>query len=297
MNTTIEKKDIWEWNSIILYETVLLKDILSKEKPVIQVQKIALKLIDMILEQWFWIKEEVSHYFWRSWVLEISMKDYWNIIFLSSKWSDSVNAFAPISNFYLWGSDIVEKINAIWKNPLKKITQTPGEILWKYKTELLLLIGSKSIKKYNIDNTQIENLYTKFSPILTQSAISKLNKNDRIPQIIETDSNSELAIQVWEWVWKISAAVEIIQSWKSVVSTNNYIIRNNKIYKPSVRNIKNGEFEWDIIWEIKSDSQIGIISQNIHTEINIDFCEFKPWYTMKNNTFIKKIINTMNRIA
>lgn len=297
MKTVSNIEDIWVWNQVTSYQSVLLKDILSPEKTVLQVQKITLKFIDIILEQWFWIEKKVSKLFWRSWVIQLSLKEYWDIIMITSKWTDSLNAFSNISDFYLWWSDIVEKMNAIRKNTLKKITQTPGEVLWKYKTELLLLIWSDSIQKNTDLNTlQIQKLYTKFSPILTQYNISKLPLKYIKPEILETDSNSELAVQIWESEWNISWAVEIIQSWKSAVSTNNYIVRNEKIYEPSTRCPDTGSFTWNIIWKLEPESQIWMIAKRIQTEINIDLCKFNKVKYNKNEYFIEKFKNTMKEI-
>jgi len=297
MNTISKETDIWSWNKIISYDSLSINEILSPEKTVVQVQKTILPFIDIILKKWFWIEKNISSRFWRSWVSQISLKEYWDIIFIISKWTDSVETFAPISDYYIWWSDIVRKMNAVWKSTLTKIAETPGEVLWKYKTELLLLVGNQSIRSlWNLSNFEIEKLYTKFSPILTQYTLSKIPDIYKIPHIQETDSNSELAIQISEQEGKISWAVEIIQSGKSILSTNNYVIQNGKIYKPSMRSLDSGEFTWEIIWEVSPDSQAWMIANWIQTEINIDLCKFNILNLYKNNTFIEKVKNTMKYI-
>jgi len=297
MNTISKETDIWSWNKIISYDSLSINEILSPEKTVVQVQKTILPFIDIILKKWFWIEKNISSRFWRSWVSQISLKEYWDIIFIISKWTDSVETFAPISDYYIWWSDIVRKMNAVWKSTLTKIVETPGEVLWKYKTELLLLIGKQSISSiWDINNIEIEKLYTKFSPILTQYTLSKIPEKYKTPHIQETDSNSELAIQISEREGKVSWAVEIIQSGKSVVSTNNCVIQNGKIYKPGLRSLDTGKFTWEIIWEVSPNSQVWMIANGVQTEINIYLCKFESLKWYKNGTFINFIKDTMKNI-
>ena len=238
--------------------------------------------------------------FWRSWYLEIVSKDFWTIWLLLTKGWDSAQFFSNLSDYYFWGTDIWDNIQARWIW-LKEIWTIIWEKLWKYKTELLLIIWLNSLNrvidnKWNLSNFELDMIATKFTPTLTEKAINKLPVTIKKPGVITVDSNSELAVQLLELLNKNNIVwwVEIVQSWASLIATQNVLVRDNQLIMPSRRNLIDGWFNWEVIWDIDSDSQVWRIANNIQTEINLSL------YKILNNSdkpkeFINKVLEKMKQ--
>lgn len=293
--------ELWEGNILREYISLDLKTELNSETPIISVQKSALETLDLILKE-FWLKWndciKLEDAIWRSWFTKIISPKYGQLWIIATKGEDSTKLFSNISNFYLWGSDIGEKTKAMWLE-LSELSKIPWKILWKYKTELLFILWINTINQiwWNLENFEIDKIATKFTPILTRNAINELPSSMKIPEIETVDSNSELAIQVLEWKGYLIWWVEIVQSWNSLIATNNAVIRDWTMYMPSIR-----DDEWNFIWEIISEidpaSQIWIISNSIQTDI--DLILYKILNKSENKKpidFIKKISEVMENIS
>jgi len=281
-------------NEIKKYNSLDLKEFVNSNNPIIAVQKsIVENWLDKILAWvWFWdinsklLKEKA----WRSWFFSIESDIYWELWFLLTKWADSTKSFANISDYYLWWTDIWDKVQARGLK-LEKKEEILWEILWGYKTELLLLLWEEFLEKFKKDkNVQLDILTTKFTPTLTKKVIEKL-PNRYIEPIIDTvDSNSELNIQIQEILnpWNNIWAIEIVQSGASLEATNAYPVKNWIIYEPSSRNKYTWEFNWKEVWKLDLDSQVWIIANNIQSEVNLAFYKILSWKN-KSNKFIKVI--------
>lgn len=300
-----EDKDLWNSTTIRKYNSLDLKKEINSETAIISIQKATIEMIDGILE-WLWIKEKesisVKKALWRSWFTKIISKDLWQIWFLTTKASDSVKTFIKVSDYYLWGSDIWNKIQSRWVK-LDELSIISWKKLWNYKTELLMLIWLNTLNRIiewwnDISNFEIDILATKFTPTLVNQAINKLPRWFKKPMVDTVDSNSELAIQVSEYlnnniyVWW----AEIVQSGNSLIATNNAIIRNNNIIMPSVRNWKTWEFEWKIIWKVDPNSQVWRIANSVQTNINLSLYKVLNKEQVNRNDFICAIWKQMDTI-
>lgn len=261
--------------------------------------------MDWVLES-LWIKNDesisIKKALGRSWFTKIFSKDLGQIWLLATKWADSTKTFIKISDYYLWWTDIWDKIQARWVQ-LKELSKISWDILWKYKTELLLLIWLRTLNRiidnwWNISNSELDQIATKFTPTLTKKVIEQLPEWMKKPVIDTVDSNSELVIQVLEYLSKDTLVwwVEIVQSGNSLVATNNAIIHDNKIILPSKRNIQTWEFEWKIITEVDPESQIWIIWKKIQSSIDIKLYENTENNNNKPKEFIKVIEEEMWKI-
>lgn len=300
-----EDNYLWNWNLIRNYTSLDLERELCLELPVISVQKSTIEIIDWILQE-LWINDNkdisIKKLLWRTWFVKVISKDYWEIWIVATKWTESASLFSNISDYYLWASDIWEKLISDWLilNELSKIS---WEVLWWYKTELLFLLWLNSLSRVvngwlDISNFEINLIATKFSPILTKKAISMLNISMLRPEISIVDSNSELAIQALEYNNRNSIVwwIEIVQSWASLLATNNALVRNGKIILPSLRNKEIWEFEWEVIWEVNKKSKIWIISDCIKTNIDVYMYKILNNSNNKPKEFINAIIKKMQII-
>ncbi len=185
--------------------------------------------------------------FSRKWFSSINLSNWEKLVFISTKWIESMTSFSDIEEkaknvYYIWWEDMTKKYQSInWEKSLVNLEQIESELIFWTKTELLLLADKDSTDKIiSWENPSI--IATKFSPILTKNATKKLKSE---VEIISVDSNSESLVQVLKWnnPWDIIAAVEIVQSGSSVKDTDNYIFRNEfkgwkdviVVYKPCQR--------------------------------------------------------------
>jgi len=300
MEKIITTTDLGNGNFIRKYDILDLAGFVNSDRTIISLQKSVCKILPEILS-WIGIEnldskilqENIS----RAWFFSIDSKDFWEIWFLLTKWQNSTKSFAKVSNYYLWWTDIWDKIENWWNIRLKKESEIPSEVLWWYKTELLLLLWNVFIKNYQKNkNTELDILTTKFTPTLTKKAIEQLPKNMKEPGIDTVDSNSELNIQVQEILspWNNVGAVEIVQSWSSLQATNSYPVKDWIIYKPSLRDKESWDFLWDKIWELDPNSQVWIIAKNIQSEVKIAFYNLLTTRNKWNNPdFVNAIKNSM----
>lgn len=296
-----EDISLWNGNTIREYKSLDLKEELNSEMQIIAVQKSTINVLDWILEK-MWIKcdDEIKIWesMWRSGFTKIISKDYGQIWIVATKWAGSTESFSNVWDYYMGGNDIWDKVQANWIW-LKELSKIPWETLWKFKTELLLLVWLNTLKSvlnswWKFQSFDLNTLTTKFTPTLTKNAIEKLPDWMKKPDVFTVDSNSELAVQVMELENKYNLvwSVEIVQSWESLIATNNAVIRDQKIIMPSRRDIYTWEFEWKIISELDSDSQISRLAESIQTEIDVIFYEIL-W---KKNNKPKEFINEIQKI-
>jgi len=297
--------DLWNSNFIRQYKSLDLSKESEIDIPIISVQKATIEIIDGILED-LWVKDwssmKLKEAMWRSWFTKVISKDYWTIGIVATKWSTSTLSFSGISDYYLWWNDIWDKVMA-QDLKLKELSRIPGEKLWKYKTELLLIIWINSLNRllengWDLRNFDIDTLATKFTPTLTKKAINELPLSLKQPSVVTVDSNSELVVQVLEASIKNGIVwwVEIVQSWASLVATNNAIIRNDQIIMPSVRDKDTWELLWEIIGEVNPESQVGRIANWVQTNIDVSLYEIsKDYINTKPKEFIEEISKLMKQ--
>ena len=289
--------DLGNGNEIIRYDILNLQEFKNSKNPILAVQKSVIgKWLSEILN-WVWIEvtpKILEENIWRAWFFSIESKKFWEIWILATKWADSTKSFAKISDYYLWWTDIGDKVQARWLK-LAKLEEILWEKLWWYKTELLLLLWERVVKNIN-SNTELDILTTKFTPTLTKKVIEQLPNNMKKPIIDTVDSNSELNIQIQEILNpnKNVGAIEIVQSWKSLLATNAYPVRDWKIYKSSLRDKKTWEFFWEIIWELDKNSQIWKIALEIQSEINLTLYKILS-SNNKTTEFINAIKESMRK--
>ncbi len=294
---------LWNWNYIRKYNSLDLQRELDAETQIISVQKSTIEILDWILEN-IWIKERelipMKDSLWRAWFSKIISKDFWNVWLLATKWADSTMSFSQISDYCLMWTDIWNKVKSKWLD-LSELSTISWESLWKYKTEMLLLLWLESLGRviknwWDIWNFELDMITTKFTPTLTKMAIDKLPNWYRKPVINEVDSNSELDIQIMEYlnsdflVW----GVEIVQSGSSLIATNNAIVKDSKIIMPSLRNLATWEFYWEVLGELNPESQIAFISNAIQSPINVSL--YRNWKNDKPKEFINAIVSEMKKI-
>lgn len=293
--------DVWNGNYVKKYEWLDLFQTLNSETPIISIQKTTIQAFEKILED-IWVMDSESDslkwLFGRSWYLEIVSKQLWRLWLLLTKGSDSTLVFSQISDYYMWGTDIWDNIQARWMK-LKELWKIAWEELWKYKTELLLIIWWNSLKrvlgkKGDLSNFELDMIATKFTPTLTQKAIKKLPVYMKKPGIVTVDSNSELAVQQLELLDRSNIVwwVEIVQSWASFWATQNALVRDNKLIRPSSRSLIDWWFYWEPLSEIDPESQVWRIANSIQTEIDVIL------YKILNDSnkpieFIKAILEKM----
>jgi len=297
--------DLWNWNSIKKYDVLDLQKFINSDKPILSVQKSIIKnWLDKIL-LWAWIdnidQKILEENIWRAGFFSIDSKEFWELWFLWSKWSDSTKSFSEISNYYLWWTDIWDKVQSRWLE-LEEKARILGENLWWYKTELLLLLWRETAEimkllweeNYNLD---LDILTTKFTPTLTKKVIEQLPKNMISPVINTVDSNSELNIQIQEILnpWWVVWAIEIVQSWKSLIATDSFVVKDWNVFEPSIRNKDNWEFEWKIIWKIDPNSQAWRIANWIQSEVDLALYKIISDKNDKKDDFIKAIQNSMKQ--
>jgi len=297
MTNIITKTDLWGWNKIKLYNEFDLQKFVDSERPILSLQKSVVKGSLAEILEWMWIEnldtKTLEKNMWRAGFFSIDSKEYWELGFLATKWADSTKSFAQISDYYLWGTDIWDKVQARWLK-LEKIQEILWEILWWYKTELLLLLWIKFLE-WDFSKKELDILTTKFTPTLTKKVIEQLPENMIIPTIDTVDSNSELNIQIQEILnpWKNVWAVEIVQSWNSLISTNSFPVQNGIIYEPSKRDKETWTFTWEVIGKLDPESQVWKIANWIQSEINLALYDI---ISDKNNNpkeFIDAIQNSM----
>lgn len=233
-------------------------------------------------ENW---KTNIDRWLWRSWFTILETKDYWDVWIFSAKQSSSTEQYSYISDYYLWWTDIWEKVWNIWSEYLE-IWRISWEQIWWIKTEILLILSKQTIQnrdlfKNNKDN--ISALWTKFSPILTNQVLNKMPEELLKPVVIETDSNSELITQILNERFKNTWAIEIVQSWNSLIATETYPVRDWKIYEPSRRDIITWEFNWDIITEVDPSSQLWFIANNIQRPVDVWLYEIENLFNKDKN--------------
>lgn len=304
INIANEYEDIslWNWNYIRKYKSLSLQRELDSETQIISVQKSTIEILDGILEN-IWVKEwsiSLKDSLWRAWFSKLISRDLWNIWLLATKWADSTMSFSQISDYCLMWTDIWNKVQANWLE-LNELSCISGETLWKYKTELLILLWLETLdrvvkKWWDITNFELDMITTKFTPTLTKNAIDRLPWWYKRPLINEVDSNSELDIQIMEYLNKDFLVwwVEIVQSWSSLIATNNAIVKDSKIIMPSLRDINSWEFVGEVLWELDPNSQISLISKAIQSPIDVTLYE-----NGKNNKpkeFINPIVYEMKKI-
>ena len=293
--------DLGNWNTIKKYNILDLQKFINTGNPILSVQKSIIKnWLDKIL-LWAWIenidKTVLEENMGRAWFFSIESEEFWEMGFLWTKWSDSTKSFSEISDYYLWWTDIWDKVQARWLN-LEQIEKVLWEVLWWYKTELLLLLWRKTLEQIgDISNFELDILTTKFTPTLTKKVIEQLPKLMKKPIINTVDSNSELNIQIQEIlnpkknIW----AIEIVQSWNSLIATDSFVVKDWKIFEPSVRNKESWEFEWNIIWEIDPKSQAWIVANWIQSQVDLALYNIVSNKNNKPTEFIKAIQNSMKQ--
>lgn len=301
--TNIKITDLWNWNKIKKYDILDLQKFVNSEISILSVQKSVINnWLDKILE-WIWIEninsKILEEKIWRAWFFSIESKEFWELWFLATKGADSTKSFAQISDYYLWWTDIGDKIQAIWLE-LEKKEELLWEILWGYKTELLLLLWKNTLQQVkNISDFELDILTTKFTPTLTKKVIEQLPQEMKEPIIDTVDSNSELNIQIQEIlnpgkkVW----AIEIVQSWNSLIATDTFPVQNGIIYSSSKRDKETWKFTWKIIWELELDSQVGRIANQIQSEVNLALYKILSKQNNKAWEFIGAIEKSMKKIC
>jgi len=300
MENIITSTDLWDWSTIKKYDVLDLQEFINSERPIISIQKWVVKNgLDKILK-WMWIEnlkpKILEENMWRAWFFSIDSKEYWEIWFLWVKWADSTKSFSQIADCYLWWTDIWDKVQSRWLQ-LEEKEKILWELLWWYKTELLLLLWRKTLDSVeNISNFELDILTTKFTPTLTKKVIEQLPKWMKIPTVDTVDSNSELNIQIQEILTKLKVwAIEIVQSWNSLIATDSFVVRDWVVFNPSIRNKETWEFEWKIVWELDSESQVWRIANWIQSPVDLALYDILN----KNNKpteFIEAIQESMKNI-
>ena len=148
MTNIAKSSDLWKGDSITTYDVLDLQEIIDSNIPIVSVQKwVVEKGLTRILE-WMWIenlwKDTLENSMWRSWFMSIDSREYWEIGILWTKWADSTQSFAQISDYYLWWTDIWDKVQARGLG-LEEKERVLWEIIWWCKTELLLLLWENFI--------------------------------------------------------------------------------------------------------------------------------------------------------
>lgn len=297
--------ELWNGNLIRVYDSLNIEQELNIDTPVISVQKATIETIDWVLES-MWIKDydstTVKDALWRSWFTKIISKDYWTLWILATKWVDSTESFSEASDYYLWGNDIWNKLISRGLS-LDELSTISWKTLWECKTELLFLLWLNSLDRVvkswlDLNDFEIDLIATKFSPTLTKNAIEKLDKWMIKPRIDVVDSNSELAVQILEYNNRNSLVwwVEIVQSGKSLIATNNAIVQNGKIILPSMRDKDTWEFEWEVLSEINPNSQTWIIANSIQSNIDVSLYKILNDSNNKPKEFINEVIKQMKII-
>ena len=297
MKNIVTTTNLWNWNKIKKYNILDLQEFINSNRPILSLQKSVVKNSLAEILKWIWIKnidqKILQENIWRAGFFSIESKDFWELGFLATKWADSTKSFAQISDYYLWGTDIWDKVQARWLE-LEKIEEILWEILWWYKTELLLLLWEIFLD-WDFSKKELDILTTKFTPTLTKKVIEQLPEKMKKPIIDTVDSNSELNVQIQEILnpWKNVWAIEIVQSGNSLISTNAFPVKNGKIYEPSKRNKETWIFEWKIIWELDPESQAWKIANWIQSEVNLALYEILSNQNNKPKEFIEAIQNSM----
>ena len=288
-----KKIDLWSWNSLREFPSLDLKSFKNSSLPILVLQK-SLKdnlFTDILKDIWIenldyetpnW-KTIFDNSFGRSWFSILETKDYWNLWIVLAKWAESTQLFSYISDYYMWWTDIWDKVQTLWSE-YSEIWRIPWEEVWWIKTELLLILSKETMQNTNtFKKNEVSALVTKFSPILTNDLLLKITKPYLKPVVIESDSNSELITQILDNRFNSVWAIEIVQSWNSLVATETYPIKDGKIYEPSKRDIITWEFKWDIIREIDPETQLGFIANNIQRSVDVWFY----WINNLENKFKK----------
>lgn len=306
MKKEIKKNsDLWNGYSITEYSSLDLRWFIETGSPIISVQKgVVKKWLNKIL-QWIWVeniwKETLEENMWRAGFFSLKSKEFWEIGFLWTKWPSSTESFSGVSDYYLWWTDIWDKMQARGLG-LEEIEKIFWEVIWWCKTELLLLLWREILKNMNLEwwiitDLELDILTTKFTPTLTQKVIKKLPIDMQELSINEVDSNSELNIQIQEIlnpgcnVW----AIEIVQSWKSLIATDAFVVSEWKIFEPSKRD-ENMVFEWNIIWVLDPMSKVGRIANWIQSNVDLALYNILSAKGDKPKEFIEALQNSMKNI-
>ena len=274
-----KKIDLWYWNSLREFSNVNLKSFNNSQLPILVLQKrlkdeffidilknIWIENLDSISSNW---KTNFDNSFWRSWFNILETKEYWDIWIILWKWAESTQQFSYVSDYYMWWTDIWDKVQTIWSE-YDEIWRISWEEVWWVKTEMLLILSKQTMEDTRtFKKNELSALATKFTPILTNDLLNSMPKDYLKPVVIESDSNSELVTQVLDLRFNCVWAIEIVQTWNSLVATETYPVRDWKVYEPSKRDIITGEFEWDIITEIEPETQLWYIANNIQRDIDV----------------------------
>ena len=274
-----KKIDLWYWNSLREFSNVNLKSFNNSQLPILVLQK-SLKdkvFIDILRKMWVenldlmspnW-KTNFDNSFWRAGFNILETKEYWDIWIILWKWAESTQQFSYVSDYYMWWTDIWDKVQTLWSE-YEEIWRIPWEEVWWVKTEMLLILSKQTVEDTKtFKNNSLDALATKFTPILTRELINNMPKDYLKPVVIESDSNSELVTQVLDLRFSSVWAIEIVQTWNSLVATETYPVRDWKVYESSKRDIITNEFEWDIITEIDSETQLWYIANNIQRDVDV----------------------------
>lgn len=274
-----KKIDLWYWNSLREFSNVNLKSFNNSQLPILVLQK-SLKdkvFIDILRNLWIenldlispnW-KTNFDNSFWRSGFNILETKQYWDIWIILWKGAESTQQFSYVSDYYIWWTDIWDKVQTIWSE-YDEVWRISWEEVWWVKTEMLLILSKQTVEDTRtFKKNELSALTTKFTPILTNDLLNNMPKEFLKPVVIESDSNSELVTQVLDLRFNSVWAIEIVQTWNSLVATETFAVKDWKVYEPSKRDIITQEFEWDIITEIDPNTQLWYIANNIQRDVDI----------------------------
>ena len=150
-----KKIDLWNWNSLREFSNVNLKSFNNSQLPILVLQKslkdkvftdilknIWINNLDLISQNW---KTNFDNSFWRSGFNILETKDYWDIGIILWKWAESTQQFSYISDYYMWWTDIWDKVQTIWSE-YDEIWRISWKEVWWAKTEMLLILSKQTME-------------------------------------------------------------------------------------------------------------------------------------------------------
>lgn len=208
--------------------------------------------------------------FWRKWFIELN----WNILFQVKTPQDITTGgklFSDKQQFILTGTDVLKKWE-IWGDFSDTVIENiPSKSVWWCESTLSIFGQMSSLEQMTQGNSP-DIIYTRWASILTQSAIEVAYPDSNI-DVREVDGNTEAYIRLEYLTWKdrIVCWTEFVQTGKSLIETDSFILRSDGIYAPM--RLEEGNFKW---LQDNLSAQAQAFAMALTLEVNVLFAQIFP---------------------
>ena len=179
--------------------------------------------------------------------------------------------FSDKQQFILTGTDVLKKWE-IWGDFSDTVIENiPSKSVWWCESTLSIFGQMSSLEQMTQGNSP-DIVYTRWASILTQSAIEVAYPDSNI-DVREVDGNTEAYIRLEYLTWKdrIVCWTEFVQTGKSLIETDSFILRSDGIYAPM--RLEEGNFKW---LQDNLSAQAQAFAMALTLEVNVLFAQIFP---------------------